>query len=520
MVGAGVVLGGLLAVGTAPSAAMAAPVGCGSSLFYTASGSTTVFERTPSGTITSIDTAPTILSTLAYNPVDGNLYGFSFATAAASHLFRIEAGIGATDLGVVSGLPSASVYAATFDDSGTLRVAQNGDQALYSIDVTSLTATRLPLASALAAGDLAFIDGTLYALRTTAIDRIDITTGARTSTPIAGLAFPSGQALWAIDGHLYTVVGTNLAEIVNYASPTPTLQAVAPAPPGGIVDGTACEAAPNPFLNAAADDFTATALYAGVGGSVGNVYSDDTLAGAAFAPAAVTATVVDGGGLAGVSIATDGTVTVPATATAGTYDVNYRICETATGRTNVCDTATAKVLVRALPVVDAVNNDFTATAITPGTAGAAGNVLTGDTIDGAPATPAAVTATITNDGGLTGAALTAAGDLTVPATATAGTYTVTYQVCATAPPTACDTATAAVRVAAVQPPPATGPGGPGAGTGAPAGGSPAAVVTNERDDTLASTGSDVATAAPWAVTAILLTLAGAVLLLLRRRKAA
>ncbi|MFP3514252.1 hypothetical protein SB775_32670, partial [Peribacillus sp. SIMBA_075] len=68
------------------------------------------------------------------------------------------------------------------------------------------------------------------------------------------------------------------------------------------------------------------------------------------------------------------------------------------------------------------------------------------------------------------AALTTAGDLTVPATAVPGTYTLAYQLCAVAPPTACDTATVTLRVVAATtpvPPPAAGtpvvasPVGPG-----------------------------------------------------------
>jgi hypothetical protein len=315
-----------------------------------------------------------------------------------------------------------------------------------------------------------------------------------------------------MDGHLYVNTATGIADVLNFTTTTPTLQpVVTPALAGAVGDGAACLTAANPFLNAQADDFSGTPLFAGVGGSAGNVYSNDTLNGAAFTPSSVTPAVLADGGL-GAAISTDGTLSVPTTAAAGTYAVTYRICQTAAGRTGVCDTATATVAIRALPAVNAVADDFTANAITAGTATTAGNVLANDTIDGTPVTPAEVTATITDNGGLSGVTLPSTGDLTVPATATAGTHTVTYQICATAAPTACDTATALLRVAAVQIPPA-GQGGPG--TGAAAGS-----VTNEPDGILASTGFNSAAATPWAATAILLTLAGAALVLLRRRKSA
>lgn len=59
IVGAGLVLGGLLAVGTPSGAAVAAPVGCSHSLIYVA-GSTLspqIFERKSSGAVEPISTA-------------------------------------------------------------------------------------------------------------------------------------------------------------------------------------------------------------------------------------------------------------------------------------------------------------------------------------------------------------------------------------------------------------------------------------------------------------------------------
>ena len=97
-----------------------------------------------------------------------------------------------------------------------------------------------------------------------------------------------------------------------------------------------------PAIVAMDDDFTATPIPA-AGGNTPTVFDDDTLNGAAFAPADVTPTIVDADGLTGVSINPDGTLTVPANTPAGTYAVEYQICEVA-NPTN-CDTAIATIVV-------------------------------------------------------------------------------------------------------------------------------------------------------------------------------
>ncbi len=93
------------------------------------------------------------------------------------------------------------------------------------------------------------------------------------------------------------------------------------------------------------DDFTAAPLPV-TGGATATVFTNDTLNGVPFAPADVTATLAGDGGLTGVVINADGTLTVPAGAAPGTYGVDYTICEAA-NPTN-CATATATVVVEAL----------------------------------------------------------------------------------------------------------------------------------------------------------------------------
>ncbi len=77
------------------------------------------------------------------------------------------------------------------------------------------------------------------------------------------------------------------------------------------------------------------------------MFSNDRLAGSAFANSTVTPAITNTGGLTGVSINANGTISVPAGTTAGTYTVTYRICVTATPA--ICDSATAVISVLSAP---------------------------------------------------------------------------------------------------------------------------------------------------------------------------
>ena len=182
------------------------------------------------------------------------------------------------------------------------------------------------------------------------------------------------------------------------------------------------------------------------GGTVPTVVANDTVDGA---PAVIggniaAPTLTNNGGLVGLVINADGTLTVPADVTPGTYTATYQICALAVPTS--CDTATVPITVAA-PVVDAVNDP---PASIPATGGTVPSVVANDTVDGAPAVIGGNVSvpTLTNTGGLTGLVMNANGTLTVPAGVTPGTYTATYQICALAVPTSCDSATVPITVAA------------------------------------------------------------------------
>ena len=71
--------------------------------------------------------------------------------------------------------------------------------------------------------------------------------------------------------------------------------------------------------------------------------------------------ITNDGGLTGVTINTDGTMTIPANTTAGTYSVEYQICLTVNNA--ICDVAIATIVVDPAPTITANNDDFTSSPI-------------------------------------------------------------------------------------------------------------------------------------------------------------
>jgi len=97
-------------------------------------------------------------------------------------------------------------------------------------------------------------------------------------------------------------------------------------------------------------------------------------------------------------------------------------------------------------IIEAMDNDYTATPIDPSAGGATPSVFDNDTIDGAPVTPTAVTVSVVDDGRLLGATINPDGTIDVPAGTAPGIYEVTYEICDVNDSTNCDTAVATIAV--------------------------------------------------------------------------
>jgi len=236
------------------------------------------------------------------------------------------------------------------------------------------------------------------------------------------LAVPAGTAAGT-----YTI-GYEICEALNPSNCDPATATIIINPPAIVAND---------------NDFTATTINGANGGNTPSVFPDDTLNGAGFADDSVTPIITSDGGLTGVTINPDGTLTVPGATPAGTYVVGYQICEVL-NPTN-CDTATATIVI-APPAIEANDNDFTSTPLNGSDGGDTPSVFPDDTLNGAGFADSDVIPTLTNDGGLTGVSINPDGTLTVPGATPAGTHVVGYQICEVLNPTNCDPATATVVI--------------------------------------------------------------------------
>ena len=241
-------------------------------------------------------------------------------------------------------------------------------------------------------------------------------------------------------------VGDVLVVLVNGTAPTVTPATISAnvatiTPPSGTTDPTpgdntatasaiAVQAA---AIVASNDDYSGTPFPPGGGGSTPRVFGNDTLGGAPFADAAVVATLTNAP--SGYAIATNGTISVPATAAAGPVSLTYQICEVASPSN--CASATVSLLVSP----DALDDSY---AVQAG-ATLSGNVRDNDNyvIDSS----FSQTGTPPTQGTLQ---LLGDGNFTYVANAGAtGTDTFTYRLCLPGPNAAvCDTATVTVNLTA------------------------------------------------------------------------
>ncbi|MFC4690145.1 hypothetical protein ACFO5T_06865, partial [Dokdonia genika] len=207
---------------------------------------------------------------------------------------------------------------------------------------------------------------------------------------------------------------------------------------------TVVVSAPDP-IDAMDDSYTATAEEGVTGITFSDVLANDTLNGATVDPADVTLTATPTAELS-IDPATGDVIVASGTAP-GTYTIPYQICETAVPSN--CDTAIATVVVSAPDPIDAMDDSYTATAEEGVNGITFSDVLANDTLNGATVDPADVTLTATPTAELS--IDPATGDVIVASGTAPGTYTIPYQICETAVPSNCETATATVVVSEPDP---------------------------------------------------------------------
>ena len=177
------------------------------------------------------------------------------------------------------------------------------------------------------------------------------------------------------------------------------------------------------------------------GGSAGSILTGATLDGQpASASAYANLAILDDDG-SGATLSAGGTVGVAPGTPAGSYTLAVRACE-ALNPTN-CDTSTFTLTVGSGSFV---LPDTSGSVASGNTGGNAGSAVSGATVDGDPVGPGELTdLSILDDDG-TGATLSSAGQVLVPAGVAAGSYELVVRACEALNPTNCDTATFTLEV--------------------------------------------------------------------------
>ncbi|MCD0468078.1 hypothetical protein LPB89_21875, partial [Flavobacterium sp. ENC] len=147
---------------------------------------------------------------------------------------------------------------------------------------------------------------------------------------------------------------------------------------------------------------------------------------------------------AGLTINTNGTVTVAANTPAGTYNLEYTICEI--NNPGNCDTATSTVVVTAATLV--ANLDAVPSTLSSNAPKTLLNVFDNDTKNEVALIPSEVKLTVTTADPKGYLTVDTNGNAILGANAPAGTYQLTYQICELLNPTNCSSNQVQVTITA------------------------------------------------------------------------
>ena len=256
--------------GTAKAAA--GPFTCSSNFYQVISGQLKLLDPL-TGQYSNIgSTAGFDYNAIGYNTQDNYIYGIQEDGANYGDLLKIANDGSVTDLGLPTGLPRASNdFAGDFDLSGNLYILTN-TQALYKVNVASLTATLIPTTgdAIVGASDLVFVNGSLYLLQGDILSVVNLTTDNVTTGTVSG---PSG---WLSAGNSFGAGWTDssgelffsnnlsgsIYQITNYNSSTPTATFKVTGTVTSVNDGASCAlAAQSPFDPPAATNDSYSTTY-------------------------------------------------------------------------------------------------------------------------------------------------------------------------------------------------------------------------------------------------------------------
>jgi CshA-type fibril repeat protein len=353
-------------------------------------------------------------------------------------------------VGSTVGLTAGQTYSfvVTMDNNVNF---DNGTVTFQGLQCPAMEVNKSTTSTPRAAGDtLVYTFEVINISTPSALEVNDVTVtdpNCATTPTLVSATVTADTTLQAGETQVYTCTSVPVTQAQVDARAVPNTVIVDGVPTDGILVPATDTVTTPVFVDIVAndDDFTGAPVPGFLGGPSGNVLPNDELQGNIPASGDVTIAVLADGGLTGVTIATDGTLNVPAGTPPGTYQVEYEICDAL--NTANCDSAFATVLVVG---IEAVDDSFGPVAGASG--GTTPSVLGNDTLNGSPVVPSAValtpgTAPAPAAGSITMNPVT--GVITVAAGTTPGTYTYPYEICeiiSGAPSTNCASAVATVVV--------------------------------------------------------------------------
>ncbi|WP_363799791.1 hypothetical protein ABU614_06490 [Lysobacter firmicutimachus] len=329
-------------------------------------------------TFNPIATASSTYNAVGYNPADNYQYGL-ITNPAGNTLVRIGADGSAQPLGTVTGLPSAVYITGAFGTAGNILYVKNNVAAgttMYAIDVTTLTATAIPLSVAANIADWAWVGGLLYSV-TNAGQLVSVNPGTGAVTNIgAPNGLPAGffGAIYGAPNGLYGSGNNPPSGFYKFDLTTGAATLISGAPGSQANDGSNCPTAnitfgadlqitktntpasgPNDLANdsytpGTARTYTVVVTNAGPFGAANAVFTDPAIAN--FTVSSVTCGSPTGGGVCPsvanttVALMQGGGIVIPSlpyssnTSSSVTFTVTGTIAAGATGAlTNVANIA-------------------------------------------------------------------------------------------------------------------------------------------------------------------------------------
>lgn len=220
-----------------------APNAASNTTLYGVNTSTNPFTYPAIGTVAAVK-----YNAMGFHPTSGYIYAMSDST---NNILRINSDGTYVNLGPVTNLPTGvSFNAGEIDSSGNFYVSGMGTvNTIYRINLTTLTATAIPLQSTITVSDFAFnpINNTLYGVHNSAgiLTRINPANGAVVFIGTASAGAPFGAMMGSSTGAIYGVSNNGGFYQFNITNGTRVLISGSPASQGN--DGAHCVTAPIAF---------------------------------------------------------------------------------------------------------------------------------------------------------------------------------------------------------------------------------------------------------------------------------